>query len=99
MTPAESEHDARQTVAAENRCLAEDDEREALYHAAMAVCLSMVGDSDEARKERSRATVLRRAAQIKREIAQKYDPQGHGPPHSLERRSAPSLPAKTTGAA
>jgi hypothetical protein len=78
MTPAESEHDAWQTVAGENRRLAEDDEREALYHAAMAVCLSMVGESDEARKERSRATVVRRAAQIKREIAQKYDPQGDG---------------------
>jgi hypothetical protein len=76
MATAESEDDARRSVAAENRRLAEVDEREALYHAAMTLCLSAVGDCDQAREERRRATVLRRAAQIKRDIAQKYDPQG-----------------------
>jgi hypothetical protein len=75
MTPAESENDARRRVAAENRRSAEVDEREALYHAAMALCLSSVGDREEARTERGRATVLRRAAQIKRDLAQQYDPQ------------------------
>jgi hypothetical protein len=38
-------------------------------------CLSSVGDREEARTERGRATVLRRAAQIKRDLAQQYDPQ------------------------
>ena len=78
MTRTESEHCARQSVAVENRRLAEYDEREALYHAAMAVCLSSVGDCEEALKERGRATVLRRAAQIKRDISQKYDPRAFG---------------------
>ena len=52
----------------------------------MALCLSSVGDREEARKERSRATVLRRAAQIKGDIAQKYDPPGDAasqPLHSV----------------
>ena len=86
MTPVESEHDARQSVAAENRRLAEDDEREALDHAAVAVCLSTVGDCEEAQKERARATVLRRAAQIKRDIAQKYDPQAEATFTEVESR-------------
>ena len=80
MTPGFSGRDdsARQRVAAENRDLAAQDDREALYHATMAVCLSTVGDREQARNERSRATVLQRAAQIKRDIAQKYDPLKRG---------------------
>ena len=41
----------------------------------MADCLSAVGDNKRARSERSRATIFRRAAQIKRDLAMKYDPQ------------------------
>jgi hypothetical protein len=63
----------RQVVAMENLRRAAEDEKDALYHASMADCLSVVGDEDRARSERSRATILRRAAQIKRDIAMKYD--------------------------
>jgi hypothetical protein len=69
---------ARRSVAAENRRLAEQDEKEAVYHAAMAVCLSTVGDCDQARTERSHATLPRRTAQVKHDIAHKCDPQGRG---------------------
>jgi len=65
----------RQLLATENRRRAAEDERDALYHAEMADCLSAVGDQDRARTERSRATIFRRAAQIKRDLAMKYDPQ------------------------
>ena len=64
----------RQRAAAENRRLAAQEEKEALYHAEMAACLSTVGDEDRARSERGQATVLRRAAQIKRDLATKCDP-------------------------
>ena len=64
---------ARRKVAVEDWRLAHEYDRETLYHATMAVCLSTVGDSDNARTERGQATVLRRAAQIKRDTAQKYD--------------------------
>ena len=86
MIPESSAPDdsARRRVATENRDLADQDDREALYHATMAVCLSTVGDCEQARTERSRATVLRRTAQIKRDIAQKYDPQVEAAPRALE---------------
>jgi hypothetical protein len=71
----ESVDAARRSVAAENRRLAEEDEKEAVYHAAMAVCLSTVGDCKQARTERSRASLLRRTAQVKRDIAQKSVPR------------------------
>ena len=74
MWPDDVEGD-RQRAAAENRRLAAEEEKEALYHAEMAVCLSTVGDKDRARSERSQATVLRRAAQIKRDLAMKCDPR------------------------
>ena len=64
----------RQRAAAENRRLAAQEEKEALYHTEMAVCLSTVGDKERARSERSQATVLRRAAQIKRDLAMKCNP-------------------------
>lgn len=65
----------RRRLAAENRRSAADDEKDAVYHAEMADCLSVVGDQERARSERSRATILRRGAQIKRDLAVKYDPQ------------------------
>ena len=68
----------RRTAAAENRRLADEEEREAEYHAELAVCLSAVGDGDAARAARNRATVLLRSAQIKRDLAQKSDPQVRG---------------------
>ena len=76
--PSAPDDSARRRIAAENRDLAERDDREALYHATMAVCLSTVGDREQARTERSRATVLRRTAQIKRDIARTYDPSEGG---------------------
>ena len=60
-------------LAEANRRLAEREEHEAIYHSDMAVCLSDVGDEQSARAERNRATILRRAAQIKRDLALKYD--------------------------
>ena len=63
----------RQVVATENLRRAAEDEKDALYHASMADCLAVVGDEDRASSERSKATVLRRAAQIKRDVAMKYD--------------------------
>jgi hypothetical protein len=68
----------RRAVAAENRRLADEEAREAHYHSEMAVCLTAVGDTEAARVERNRATVLLRSAQIKRDLAQKGDPQGRG---------------------
>ena len=65
----------RRSAAAENSRRAAEDERDALYHAEMADCLAVVGDNQRARSERSRATIFRRAAQIKRDLAMKYNPQ------------------------
>ena len=69
---------ARRKLAVADLRLAQEYDNEALYHATMAVCLSTVGDTDEARAARGQATVLRRAAQIKRDTAQKYDPRERG---------------------
>ena len=66
----------RREAAVENRELAEELEKEARYHAELAECLSGVGDTKQARVKRSRATIQRRTAQIKRDIAQKHDRQG-----------------------
>ena len=66
----------RRSAATENTRGAAEDEKDALYHAEMADSLSAVGDNQRARSERSRATILRRAAQIKRDPATKYDAQG-----------------------
>ena len=74
----------RQRSAAENRRLAAQEEKDALYHAEMAVCLSAVGDKDGARSERSQATVLRRTAQMKRDLAMKCDPEGSQRPGTGE---------------
>ena len=65
----------RRSAATENTRRAAEDEKEALYHAEMADCLSAVGDNQRARSERSRATIFRRAAQVKRDLATKYDPR------------------------
>ena len=65
----------RAEVAAENRRLAQNDEEEAAYHATMAASLAAVGDTEASRTARIRATLLRRTAQIKRDLAQKYNPR------------------------
>jgi len=65
----------RRSAATQNSRRAAEDEEDALYHAQMADFLSAVGDNQRAHSERSRATILRRAAQIKRDLAMKYDPQ------------------------
>jgi hypothetical protein len=66
----------RRSAATDNTRGAAEGEKDALYHAEMADSLSAVGHNQRARSERSRATILRRAAQIKRDLATKYDPQG-----------------------
>ena len=91
--PFARDDSARLRVAAENRDLAAQDDREALYHATMAVCLSTVGDCEQAQTERSRATVLQRTAQIKRDIAQKYDPLERGDGFDTEGGSPDAAPS------
>jgi hypothetical protein len=78
----------RRSAATETTRSAAEDERDAPYHAEMADARSAVGDNQRARSGRSPATIFGRAAQIKRDLMMKYDPQSQ---RVREVRSSPRI--------